>query len=158
MVGMDNKDNLVNPDLEYDQLSEAVRRYAAERIYSMVNSLELLMPGLFDGDPAALAYMEPARIATHTQVAKLYLSAVKELGDLYRVRTAPAPVEPEEPMVPASQVPLMIEAAVETAVALAVDQVKEEMALEREDREAVSAAAAREQLVTALARIRSRAM
>lgn len=146
----------ISPDLEYPDVSEAVRRYSAEALYGLVTKLQPFVDNLYDGTPEALAYMEPVRIAAHTQVARLYMSTVKELGALYRVNFAPEIPEPEEPMIPAAQVPLMIEAAVDTAVAIAVKEAVDQERAVKEDRARVDAARAREALNAALVRIRSR--
>ena len=83
-MGMDDQAP-ISQDMEYPDVSEAVRRYSAEALYGLVQKLQPFVDGLYDGDPGALNYMEPIRIAAHTQVAKLYMSSVKELGALYRV-------------------------------------------------------------------------
>lgn len=149
-------DDIVNQDLDYPSLSEAVRRYSAEKLYKMTEVLEPFVSRLYDGNPDALAYMEPARISAQTQVARLYLTTVRELGDLYRVSQVPVVPEPEEPMIPAAQVPLMIEAAVTTAVELAVEQTRLELEAREAEATRISSDKARATLTTALARIRQR--
>lgn len=149
-------DDPISKDLDYPSLSEAVRHYSAERFYDMITKLQPFMDGLYDSDPSALAYMEPARIAAHTQIAKLQVSVVRELGSLYRVAQEPKEPEPEEPMIPAAQVPLMIEAAVNTAVELAVEEVRMELEAQKAEQARISSDQARSTLVEALNRIRSR--
>lgn len=149
-------DDIVNQDLDYPSLSEAVRRFSAEKLYKMTETLEPIVGGLFDGNPEAMAYMEPARISAQTQVARLYLSTVRELGDLYRVTQPPVVPEPEEPMIPAAQVPLMIEAAVTTAVDLALESQRLELEAAKAEHTRISSDQARQTLTTALARIRQR--
>ena len=152
---MDNKAP-ISQDMEYPDISEAVRRYSAERMYDLVQKLEPHISNLYEGGPDGLAFMEPLRITVHTQIAKLYLSAVKELGALYRVNHAPVEPADEEPMIPAAQVPLMIERAVENAVETAVREAVAQVRQEKEERARVDAARAREALTSALVRIKSR--
>lgn len=144
--------------MDYGQLSEAVRHFSAERLYSLVNMLEPHMQNLFDRDPNALGYMEPVRIAAQVQVLKAYVASVKELGALYRVAQQPLVPEPEEPMVPAAQVPLMIAAAVENAVIETAERVKAELAEQAAVKARVSEDEARAALGQALVRIRGRAV
>jgi len=151
-----NDQKPLSQDLEYPQLSQAVRNFSAERLYSMLTQLEPVLGGLYDGDPSSLSYMEPARISAQTQVAKLYLSALDQLGSLFRVNHEPVPDEPEEPMIPAAQVPLMIEAAVDSAVTAAVQQVRLELESQKAEQERISSDQARASLTSALARIRAR--
>lgn len=149
-------DDPISKDLDYPSLSEAVRHYSAERFYDMITKLQPFMDGLYDGDPSALAYMEPARIAAHTQIAKLQVAVIRELGSLYRVAQEPRDPEPEEPMIPAAQVPLMIERAVETAVEQAVLEVKAELEAQKAEQARISSDQARATLTQALQRIRER--
>lgn len=158
MDSVDNgdMDDIVNQDLDYPSLSEAVRRYSAEKLYKMTEVLEPIVSGLFDRVPESMAYMEPARISAQTQVARLYLSTVRELGDLYRVTQPPVIPEPEVPMIPADQVPLMIEAAVDTAVQLTEERVRLELEAAKAEATRISSDQARSTLTQALARIRQR--
>lgn len=148
--------DLVNEGMDYGQLSEAVRQYSAQRLFSLIEVLQPHVDNLFDRDPNAMGYMEPVRITAQAGVARLFVASVKELGDLYRVGQEPRPVEPPEPMVPAAQVPLMIEAAVGEAVQEAVAAVRMELESQAAERREVAASEARAAVVTALARIRER--
>lgn len=148
--------DLVDDGMDYGQISETVRRYSAERMYTMIQILQPHMENLFDGNPGSMGFMEPVRIGAQVQVARLYLSTLKELGGLYRVAHAPVVVEDPEPMIPAADVPLMIEAAVSTAVELAVEQVRMEEQAVRAERKRLDAQEARARLDSALVRIRAR--
>jgi hypothetical protein len=151
----DIRDLVDHGDYDYDEVSQAVRHHAAQRILGMIESLQPAVSQLFR-EPGSLEFLEPARIAVQTQVYKLYLQAVKDLGDLYRVKYAPVVPEPEVPMIPAADVPLMIESAVATAVELAVLEVEQRLASEKEERVRIKASQARASLETALARIKGR--
>lgn len=151
---MDLRNDLVNQS--YEDISEAVRQFSAVRIASLAETLKPFAEAAFDGDPAALSYMEPARISAQTAVVKLYLSSLEKLGGLYRVTHEPVKPEPVEPMVPAAQVPLMIERAVETAVEQAIEQFRLDQEAARVAREQVSADEAKAALSAALVRIKGR--
>jgi len=151
---MDLRNDLVNQS--YEDVSEAVRQFSAVRIASLAETLKPFIDAAYDGDPAALSYMEPARIGAQTQVIKLYLSALEKLGNLYRVTHEPVVPEPVEPMVPAAQVPLMIESAVQAAVESALEQARKDQEQAKQERELLSSQEAKAALSTALVRIRSR--
>lgn len=148
--------DLVDEGMDYPEVSQAVRHYSAERMYTMIQRLEPFVENMFDSNPEAMGYMEPVRMVAQTQVLKLYMSAVEKLGALYQVSKPPAPVEDPEPMIPAADVPLMIEAAVSTAVELAVVQVRMEEQAVRAERKLLDAQEARARLDSALVRIRAR--
>lgn len=152
--GMDLRNDLVNQ--RYEDVSEAVRQFTAVRIASLAETLKPFAEGAFDGDPAALAYMEPARITAQAAVVKLYLSSLEKLGALYRVTQLPVIPEPEVPMVRADEVPALVEQAVTVAVEAALASEREARELESAQRAQVSADEARAQLSQALVRIRQR--
>lgn len=151
---MDLNNDLVNQ--RYEDVSEAVRQFSAVRIASLAETLKPFADSAFDGDPSSLSYMEPARISAQTAVVKLYLSSLEKLGQLYRVTHEPVKPEPEVPMVPAADVPRMIEAAVEVAVDEAVKATIAELEAVRQERVRMEGTVAREQLSQALVRIKSR--
>lgn len=152
---MDLRNDLVNQ--RYEDVSEAVRQFTAVRIASLAETLKPFAEGAFDGDPQALAYMEPARITAQAAVLKLYLSSLEKLGALYRVTQLPVIPEPEVPMVRADEVPALVEQAVTAAVEAALASEREARELESAQRAQVSADEARAQLSRALVRIRQRA-
>ena len=145
--------DLVGKDMEYADVSEAVRHYSAEQLYALIERLKPTADNLYDSD---LGFMDPVRISAHTQVGKLYLAALRELGQLYRVSHEPVVPEPEVPMVPADQVPLMIEAAVTSAVELAVQETEARILAVKEERARVTAQEAKAAVGQALQRIRER--
>lgn len=146
-------DNPVSRDLEYADVSEAVRHWTAERLYEMSMQLDPVVRKLYEDD---LGFMDPVRISAHTQVGKLHLAVLRELGALYRVAQEPVKPEPVEPMVPARDVPLMIEAAVQAAVTTAVEETKAALEAQQQAQVRIKEHDARAALEAALVRIRGR--
>lgn len=141
--------DLTSQDLDHDELANAVRTYAASKLYDFIEGIqpqvtEIINEGLSDN---------LSRILATTQVMRAYLAAVKDLGKLYQLDKPP--VQQEE-MVPAASVPLMIEAAVTAEVNLAVEEA---LRLEREDKaqqQAVSAAEAKSRVRSVLGQVAAR--
>lgn len=151
---MDLSNDLVNQ--RYEDVSDAVRQFSAVRMASLAETLKPFADSAFDMDPAALSYMEPARITAQASVIKLYLSALEKLGGLYRVTHVPVVPVPEVEVIRADEVPALIEAAVSEAVTAALKAREDQAALEASVRAQVSSDEAKARLSSALVRIKGR--
>jgi len=143
--------DLIAPELDHDQAGIAVRAYSASHLYDLIEGLkpqvELLLRG---GGMSSVA----AEALAQAQLLRIYLAAIKDLGKLYQVDKPPAI---EEEMIPASQLPAMIEAAVSVEVDLAVEEALRAEREAHEAKSAVSAKEAKDQVARMLGRARSRA-
>lgn len=143
--------DLSSQDLEHDELANAVRTYTASQLYDFIEGIrpqvkEIIDEGLSDN---------LSRILATTQVMRAYLAALKDLGKLYQLDKPP--IQTEE-MVPAASVPLMIEAAVNAEVGLAVEEA---LRLEREDKataQRVSASEAKDRVRSVLGEVGRRSV
>lgn len=93
--------------VDYDDVSEGVRRFCAEKYYELEKSLRPLVDGSF-GD------VLPGHLAA-------YLATVRQLGKLYQVEKPPRDLEK---LIPAQQVQEML-ARIEAEHQRALDQVIE---------------------------------
>lgn len=107
---------------DYDQISEQVRRYCAQKYLALAEALHPYVSGEH-GD------ITPGH-------AGAYINLIKELGRLYKVQSAPR--DPEA-MIPASKVQALLQEAalsaerqVQAAVAAAEDRVRKEIAAQSE--------------------------
>lgn len=145
--------DLIQQDLNHDELSEAVRHYSASKLYELVEKLEPFVDetvALLQSGDVASAQM----IIASNSVVRSYLTALKDLGKLYQVDREPAS---QEEMIPASQLPMMIEAAVSKEVDIAVEAALAEHREDEARRKALRAADAKDLVAKALSRARSRA-
>lgn len=142
--------DLLRHDLSHDELSEAVRAYSAAQLYDLVEGLKPQVEGLLQVGMSAGA----AEALAQAQLLRIYLAALKDLGKLYQVDREPAQ---QEEMIPASQLPMMIEAAVSKEVDIAVEAALAEHREDEARRKALRAADAKDLVAKALTRARSRA-
>lgn len=138
----------------YDQVSERLRQFAAAQLMELLGRLAPMVAEA-TSDAAALHDVEPGRLQAHTALLKVHLSALQQLGALYRVTERPR--EDREESLPLAAVQRLLveqeerlrvdhEAAVAAAVAAAVEAA----AL----RERLSLEAARASVASGLARLR----
>lgn len=103
--------------VNYDDVSEGVRRFCAERLHELEKSLRPLVDGTF-------GEVLPGHLAG-------YLAAIRQLGKLYQVEKPPRDLEN---LIPADKVQELLarmeeehRAAVEVAVAAAEERVRREL-------------------------------
>lgn len=114
---------------DYDQISERVRQYCAQKYVA----LEAVLVSYVNGD---MGDVQPGH-------ATAYINLLKELGRLYRAQAAPR--DPEA-MIPATKVAALLEAAAarqEQAVAAAVAEAESRVRRELDAAAAGDAALAR---------------
>lgn len=141
--------DLSSTDLDHDELANAVRTYAASKLYDLVERMQPHIDDLVNSLPELNAHEQTAANA----LIRAYTTSLKDLGKLYQLDKPPILTEE---MVPAASVPLMIEAAVTAEVNLAV---QEALRLEREDkaqRQAVSAQEAKSRVRSVLGQVAAR--
>lgn len=142
--------DLVTPELDHDQASIAVRAYSASKLYDLIEGLQQQVSDLSRVGMSTIA----TEALAQAQMLRIYLTAVRDLGKLYQV-DKPPPIEEE--MIPASQLPAMIEAAVNAEVDLAVEEALKAEREAHEAKTAVSAKEAKDQVARMLGRARQRA-
>lgn len=135
--------NMVRVDhVDYEDVSEGVRRFCAERLHELERSLRPLVDGSF-------GEVVPGHLAG-------YLATIRALGKLYQVEKPPRSLQD---MVPAAKVREILagmearhQAALEGAVAAAEERVRRELS----QGSAVSVAQAQETVLTRLLELESR--
>ena len=83
---------------EYDEISERMRTFAAQRYMEIISQLSNYVNEALS-DPAGIHDTEPGRIQANTGLIKLQVTLIKELGALYRVQDRPRVDEEPEPMI-----------------------------------------------------------
>lgn len=83
---------------EYDEISERMRQFAAQRYMELISSLSNHVAEALS-DPAGIHDTEPGRIQAYTGLVKLQTTLIKELGLLYRVQDRPRVEEEPEEMI-----------------------------------------------------------
>lgn len=152
--------NVVHVPQDYDQVSDNVRIFSAQRLTELIRTVQPHVAEALS-DPQGLHDLEPGRILAHVALTKLQITLIKELGALYRVTAEPR--KDEEQSIPAVKVEAMLQqaqdaaeariaAAVEAAAVEARRQVLQELSL----REQLSLEAARTRVAASLQRLRER--
>ncbi len=83
---------------EYDQISDRMRQFAAQRYMEIISQLSNHVNEAL-GDPAGIHDTEPGRLQAYVSMVKLQTTLIKELGLLYRVQDRPRVDEEPEPTV-----------------------------------------------------------
>lgn len=83
---------------EYDEISERMRQFAAQRYMEIISQLNNHVNEALS-DPAGIHDTEPGRLQAYTGLVKLQTTLIKELGALYRVTDRPRVDEEPEPMI-----------------------------------------------------------
>lgn len=152
--------DLVHTPQDYDQVSENVRIFSAQRFTELIRTLQ---PHVAEAlaDPDGLHDMEPGRILAHVALTKLQVTLIKELGALYRVQQEPR--RDEEQSIPASRVEAMLlqaqeaaEARIAAAVAEAAEQARRDVLEQLSQREQLSLEQARTRVAASLERLKQR--
>lgn len=135
---------LIAVTAEYDDISDRMRQFAAQRLMELIESLR---PAVAEAVADQLADVDSSRIQAHVALIKLYNSLIKELGLLYRVQDRPRE-QGEETMTISAVHQLLQEQEARTAeaVAAAAAAALEQGRLEARTAEVLSLQEARERV------------
>jgi hypothetical protein len=138
---------------DYDQLTDTVRKFSAQRLMEMIEALRPFIAEILQ-DPEGVHDLEANRILAYTSLLKLHTSLIKDLGHLYRAHMPPPR---QDDAIPAELVTRMLEdaaqrhqAELETAIAQA--EARTRAALEQAAQHSLQAA--RDQVRTQIAALR----
>jgi hypothetical protein len=141
-VGMSSVQNNVDT-VDYDALSEGVRRFCAERLYELERSLRPMVDGSF-------GEVLPGHLNG-------YLTAIRALGKLYQTDKPPRDVANLVPMVKVQELLARMEAAHDQAVREAVAATESRVRRELANGAVLSIQAAKETVSAKLAELAGRA-
>lgn len=152
--------DMVHVPQDYDQVSENVRIFSAQRFTELIQQLQ---PHVAEAlaDPQGLHDLEPGRILAHVALTKLQVTLIKELGALYRVQQEPR--REDEAAIPAAKVEQMLltaqleaEARIAAAVEQAAADARAAVVAELSQREQLSLEQARTRVAASLERLKQR--
>lgn len=128
--------------VNYDDVSEGVRRFCAERLHELEKSLRPLVDGGF-------GEVVPGHLAG-------YLATIRQLGKLYQVEKPPRDLENTIPIGKVQELVARMEAEHQQAMAVAVAAAEERMRRELSAGTQMSVAAASSAVLARLLELESR--